>query len=128
MISVGKGDSIIQVLPSSLRFWEKLGLTPRAGKKDLTAFLFFEDNSPDKQLLAETWLRKLSTTYNVRPLTHPSEPMLNLFLGTPAGCPHSWQPFPLLRRRHLFFATRFPSQISGHVNLFWLSIFSDCAH
>ncbi|KAH0839535.1 mediator complex subunit 13 C-terminal-domain-containing protein [Lanmaoa asiatica] len=71
MISVGKGDSIIQVLPASLRFWEKLGLTPRAGKKDLTAFLFFEDNGLDKQLLAETWLRKLSSTYSARQLgTH----------------------------------------------------------
>jgi len=68
MISVGKGDSIIQVLPASLRFWEKLGLTPRAGKKDLTAFLFLEDNEPDKQLLAETWLKRLSATYSVRPL------------------------------------------------------------
>lgn len=71
MVSVGKGDSIVQVLPASLRFWEKLGLTPRAGKKDLTAFLFFEDNGPDKQLLAETWLRKLSATYSVRPLFDP---------------------------------------------------------
>jgi mediator of RNA polymerase II transcription subunit 13 len=71
MISVGKGDSIIQALPASLRFWEKVGLTPRAGKKDLMAFLFFEDNGPDKQLLAETWLRKLSTTYSVRPLIYP---------------------------------------------------------
>ncbi|KAF8131078.1 mediator complex subunit 13 C-terminal-domain-containing protein [Boletus edulis] len=67
-ISVGKGDSIIQVLPASLRFWEKLGLTPRAGKKDLTAFLFFEESGLDKQLLAETWLKKLSTTYSARQL------------------------------------------------------------
>ena len=71
MISVGKGDSIIQILPTSLRFWEKLGLTPRVGKKDVTAFLFFEDNGPDKQLFAETWLRRLSTTYSVRPLNDP---------------------------------------------------------
>ena len=71
IISVGKGDSIVQVLPASLRFWEKLGLTPQAGKKDLTAFLFFEDNGLDKQSLAETWLRKLSTTYSVCPLMNP---------------------------------------------------------
>ncbi|KAG9317057.1 mediator complex subunit 13 C-terminal-domain-containing protein [Chiua virens] len=68
MISVGKGDSIIQVLPSSLRFWEKLGLTPQAGKKDLTTFLFFEENGMDKQMLADAWLKKLSTTYSARQL------------------------------------------------------------
>lgn len=66
MISVGKGDSIIQVLPASLRFWVKLGLTPRPGKKNLTAFLFFEDSGVDRQLSAEAWLKKLSTTYSVR--------------------------------------------------------------
>ena len=71
MISVGKGDSIIQVLPASLRFWEKLGLTPQAGKKDVTAFLFFEDNGSDRQLLAEAWLRKLSTIYSVGQLMSP---------------------------------------------------------
>ncbi|KAF8841314.1 hypothetical protein BDN67DRAFT_1002426 [Paxillus ammoniavirescens] len=71
MISVGKGDSIIQVLPSSLRFWEKLGLTPQAGRKDLTAFLFFEDNDPPKRQSAENWLKKLSATYSAHKLgTH----------------------------------------------------------
>ncbi|KAF9242952.1 mediator complex subunit 13 C-terminal-domain-containing protein [Melanogaster broomeanus] len=71
MLSVGKGDCIVQVLPSSLRFWEKLGLTPRAGKKDLTAFLVFEDNGLSKQQSAENWLKKLSATYNARQLgTH----------------------------------------------------------
>ncbi|KAF9224428.1 hypothetical protein BS17DRAFT_879901 [Gyrodon lividus] len=73
MLSVGKGDSIIQVLPSSLRFWEKLGLTPRAGKKDLTAFLFFEDDGLPKQQSAEKWLKKLSETYSACKLgTHTS--------------------------------------------------------
>lgn len=110
MISVGKGDSIIQASPASLRFWEKLGLTPRGGKKDLTAFLFFEENGPDKQLLAETWLRKLSTTYSVCPLIDSFQLLLNLFLGTSIGYPHSWKPFPLFRGRHICLATGFPSQ------------------
>ncbi|KIJ70634.1 hypothetical protein HYDPIDRAFT_172404 [Hydnomerulius pinastri MD-312] len=68
MLSVGKGDCIIQVLPSSLRFWEKLGLTPRGGKKDVTAFLFFEDDGLAKQQSAENWLKKLSATYSARQL------------------------------------------------------------
>lgn len=71
MVSVGKGESIIQVLPATLRFWEKLGLTPQAGKKDLTAFLFIEDNGLDKQSLGETWLRKLSTAYSVCSFVDP---------------------------------------------------------
>ena len=73
MISVGKGDSIILILPTSLRFWEKLRLTPQVGKKDVTAFLFFEENGPDKQLFAETWLRSpmLSTTYSGHSLNDP---------------------------------------------------------
>lgn len=66
MILVGKGDSMIQTMPASLRFWEKLGLTPHAGKKDITAFLFLEDNGVDKPF-AEAWLRKLSATYSVCP-------------------------------------------------------------
>lgn len=117
MISVGKGDSTIQVLPASLRFWEKLGLTPRAGKKDLTAFLFFEDNGLDKQQLAETWLRKLSTTYSVRPVIDLFESMLNLQLVTPTGYSHSWKPFPLFGGRHFCFATGFPPQISRYAIL-----------
>ena len=126
MISVGKGDSIIQVLPASLRFWEKLGLAPRAGKKDLTAFLFFEDNGPDKQLLAETWLRKLSTTYSVRMLIDPFQSLLNLFVGTPIGHPHSWEPFSLLCGRYLRFATGFPSQTPRYLMPFRFERFTEC--
>ena len=117
MISVGKGDSIIQVLPASLCFWEKLGLTPQAGKKDLTAFLFFEDNGVDKQLLAETWLRKLSTTYSVHPLLDIFESLLNLFPGTTTRYPHSWMPFALFRGRHRCSTAGFPSQVSRYVTL-----------
>ncbi|KAF8966396.1 mediator complex subunit 13 C-terminal-domain-containing protein [Flammula alnicola] len=39
MISIGKGDAVIQVLPTALRFWEKLGLDPKGGRKDISAFV-----------------------------------------------------------------------------------------
>lgn len=65
MISIGKSDAIIQVLPSALRFWDKLGLGPRAGKKDVVAFVFYEDDGEECQQLIENWLASLSATYSV---------------------------------------------------------------
>ncbi|KAF7362482.1 Mediator of RNA polymerase II transcription subunit 13 [Mycena venus] len=44
MISVGKADAVIQILPTALRFWEKLGLSPRGGRKNATVFVLFEDD------------------------------------------------------------------------------------
>jgi mediator of RNA polymerase II transcription subunit 13 len=43
MFTVSKGGAIVQVLPTALRFWDNLGLSQRAGKKNVTAFSFFED-------------------------------------------------------------------------------------
>ena len=42
MLIVGKGESLLQLSPTALRFWDKLGLSPRAGPKDVTAFVFFD--------------------------------------------------------------------------------------
>jgi len=65
MLSVGKSECIVQLLPSSLRFWRKLGLAPCGGRKDVTAYLLFEDGSL-RQHTAEAWLQKISSVYNVR--------------------------------------------------------------
>ncbi|KAJ6488252.1 mediator complex subunit 13 C-terminal-domain-containing protein [Mycena vitilis] len=64
MISIGKADAVIQVLPTALRFWEKLGLSPRGGKKDATVFVLFEDDGDARQQLVEAWLAKITTIYN----------------------------------------------------------------
>ncbi|KII96070.1 hypothetical protein PLICRDRAFT_97961 [Plicaturopsis crispa FD-325 SS-3] len=64
LISIAKSDAIIQVLPSALRFWEKLGLGPRAGKKNITAFAFFENEGEERQQQVGTWLSAMSTTYS----------------------------------------------------------------
>jgi mediator of RNA polymerase II transcription subunit 13 len=65
MFTVGKSDAILQVLPTALRFWEKLGLGPRGGKKNVTAFALFEDNGEERQLQVEHWLGNMSSTYTV---------------------------------------------------------------
>ncbi|KAH7912441.1 mediator complex subunit 13 C-terminal-domain-containing protein [Hygrophoropsis aurantiaca] len=63
MLSVAKGDSVIQILPSAMRFHEKLGLGPRGGKKDVRAFVFYEDEGPERQEQIELWLGNVSAMY-----------------------------------------------------------------
>lgn len=67
MISVGKGEAVINVLPTAVRFWEKLGLDPKGGRKDVAAFVLFEDEGAERQTLVESWLANLRSTYQVRP-------------------------------------------------------------
>ncbi|KAJ7099336.1 mediator complex subunit 13 C-terminal-domain-containing protein [Mycena belliarum] len=68
MISIGKADAVIQILPTALRFWEKLGLTPRGGGKNATAFVLFEDDGDARQQFAETWLAKITAVYDSKHL------------------------------------------------------------
>ena len=64
-LAVGKSNTIIKVLPSALRFWEKLGLGPRAGPKDVSAFVIYEGSDDEKEQLLENWLEKVSQVYTV---------------------------------------------------------------
>ncbi|KAJ7672102.1 mediator complex subunit 13 C-terminal-domain-containing protein [Mycena rosella] len=68
MISIGKADAVIQILPTALRFWEKLGLTPRGGRKDATVFILFEDDGEARQQFAEAWLTKIAAVYDSKHL------------------------------------------------------------
>jgi mediator of RNA polymerase II transcription subunit 13 len=63
--SVAKSDAVIQVFPSALRFWDKLGLSPRAGKKDVCAFVFFEESDKARVDAVDKWLGRVSSTYTV---------------------------------------------------------------
>jgi mediator of RNA polymerase II transcription subunit 13 len=63
--SVAKSDAIIQVLPSAIRFWDKLGLSPRAGKKNVCAFMFFEELDEPRVDAVDKWLQWVSSTYTV---------------------------------------------------------------
>lgn len=67
---MSKGESVIQLSPTSLRFWEKLGLSPRSGPKDVVAFVFFEEKKDeDRETEIESWLTKVSAAYSVLWLT-----------------------------------------------------------
>ena len=68
-LSVAKSEAVIQVLPSALRFWDKLGLSPRAGKKDVCAFVFFEESDEARVDAVDKWLQWVSSTYTVRDAT-----------------------------------------------------------
>ena len=70
MISIGKGEAVIHVLPPALRFWEKLGLSPKGGRKNFAAFVMFEENA-QQQPFMEKWLVSFRTTYQVRSLIPP---------------------------------------------------------
>ncbi|EKM59526.1 uncharacterized protein PHACADRAFT_181524 [Phanerochaete carnosa HHB-10118-sp] len=63
MFAVGKSDALMQVLPTALRFWEKLGLKPRSGNKDVTAFVFFEARNEAGEVELSDWLESLGQTY-----------------------------------------------------------------
>jgi hypothetical protein len=65
MISIGKGDAVIHVLPTALRFWEKLGLGPKGGRKDLSAFVIFEEDGEQRQTQMENWLVSVGNVYQV---------------------------------------------------------------
>ncbi|EPQ59740.1 hypothetical protein GLOTRDRAFT_119718 [Gloeophyllum trabeum ATCC 11539] len=68
LMTVTKSDAVIQTGYTALRFWEKLGLSPRNGKKDVSAFVFFEDEGDSKVQQVESWLTKVSSRYKARNL------------------------------------------------------------
>lgn len=65
MVSVAKASSVIQVLPTALSFWEKLGLEPRAGGKDVIAYVFYENTCAMNEQHLCDWLDKVSSAYQV---------------------------------------------------------------
>jgi mediator of RNA polymerase II transcription subunit 13, fungi type len=80
---VSKTNSILTILPSALRFWEKLGLGPRAGKKDVQAYVCFQDGSIRAQA-ASAWLKDVGVVYNVceMPLLSLCSHVASYFVGT----------------------------------------------
>ncbi|KAK0467791.1 mediator complex subunit 13 C-terminal-domain-containing protein [Desarmillaria tabescens] len=63
MLLVGKGDAVIQVSPPALRFWDKLGLGPRSGKKDIQAFVVFDSTQEQMSDKVSEWLINFRTIY-----------------------------------------------------------------
>jgi len=65
MITVGKGDAVMQILPPAVRFWEKLGLGPKGGKKDGTIFVLFEEGGEQRLDQVDNWVEMVMATYRV---------------------------------------------------------------
>lgn len=61
---VGKSDVIIHVSPSAIRFWNKLGLSPRSGIKNVCGLLFYD--SIKSESAAEQWLGRVSSIYSTK--------------------------------------------------------------
>ncbi|KAJ7125409.1 mediator complex subunit 13 C-terminal-domain-containing protein [Mycena epipterygia] len=110
LISIGKADAVIQILPTALRFWEKLGLTPRGGRKNATVFVLFEDDGDARQQLAEAWLAKIAAIYDSK------------HLGTLTPGSHN------LCSRDGLFSLRFDSTFRKSLAAFVASIASQRSH
>jgi hypothetical protein len=52
------------MLPTVVRFWEKEGLGPRGGTKDVVAFALFEE-SEDNGDLVKAWMERVARVYSV---------------------------------------------------------------
>ena len=63
-LSVGKGDTVMNVLPSAVPFWSKLGLGPRSGPKDVVAFVIFQGSEAEQEHIGD-WLKRMSSCYDV---------------------------------------------------------------
>ena len=66
LFSVGKGKSIVSVSPSVIRFWEKTGLHPAGGQKNVNAFVLYEGEGIEMFEHVSRWFKRVSIAYTVR--------------------------------------------------------------
>lgn len=66
LFSVGKGKSIVNVSPSVIRFWEKTGLHPAGGQKNVNAFVLYEGEGTEMSEHVSRWFKRVSIAYTVR--------------------------------------------------------------
>ena len=66
LFSAGKGKSIVNVSPSVIRFWEKTGLHPVGGQKNVNAFVLCEGEGIEMFEHASRWFKRVSLAYTVR--------------------------------------------------------------
>ena len=62
---VGKSHSIIRISPPGLRFWDKLGLSPQGGKKNILAFTLFQSKDQSKVSQVDNWMSNIGDVYEV---------------------------------------------------------------
>lgn len=65
LITIAKGDTLVHIQPTAIAFWEKLGLGPKGGKKDVTAYALFQEVDESHRSSVASWLRNLSSEYTV---------------------------------------------------------------
>ncbi|KZT40690.1 hypothetical protein SISSUDRAFT_1118100 [Sistotremastrum suecicum HHB10207 ss-3] len=71
-VAQSRVDEIMQIQPSSLKFWNKMGLGPRGGQKDAPCYVVFEeqDGGEGEQRKKEVcdWMTRLCDNYENRSL------------------------------------------------------------
>ena len=72
LFSVGKGKSIVNVSPSVIRFWEKTGLHPAGGQKNVNAFVLYEGEDTEMFEHVSRWFKRVSIAYTVRLYSSPT--------------------------------------------------------
>ncbi|KAH9483026.1 Mediator of RNA polymerase II transcription subunit 13 [Psilocybe cubensis] len=65
MLSIAKGDVVLDLKPPSLLFWEKLGLCPKGGPKNFDALVMFEDDDT-RRVWVDTWVEGLKDVYKAK--------------------------------------------------------------
>lgn len=62
---MAQNGEIVHVNPSALRFWDKIGLGPLHGAKNVTAVALFEPDDDCDPLIIQTWLQDAAHAYEV---------------------------------------------------------------
>lgn len=66
-IHIGHGTGVIEAMPTIVRFWNQLNVTPLNGPKDVHAVALLSDSGGNAQLRqAEIWLDRLGKEYTVK--------------------------------------------------------------
>ena len=89
-ISIGRAGLVHHMFPTAIRFWEKEGLGPRGGNKDVVAFALFEEDD-DKLALVRAWMERIGRVYSVRIIVLEKHPTTHRFTGTRFRYSHCWK-------------------------------------
>ncbi|KAG8913863.1 hypothetical protein FRC00_001427, partial [Tulasnella sp. 408] len=70
LVSVGQSNAVVHVNTPALRFWDKLGLSPLNGKKDIVSFALYEEGSVSPERLGDmtNWMKDVARSYALRGL------------------------------------------------------------
>ncbi|TCD69177.1 hypothetical protein EIP91_008473 [Steccherinum ochraceum] len=66
LITLSKSGEIINILPPALRFWEKLGLSPRSGPKNVVAFFVADQSQGQNEQDVVVLMQRISSLYSAK--------------------------------------------------------------